>query len=282
MNYRHVYHAGNFADVLKHAVLCWIIAYLHQKDAPIRVIETHAGAGRYDLSSEQAARTGEWCEGIARLSDPLAAEAEALLTPYRQALGACGWTGEPGGMIYPGSPLLARAMLRPLDRYIGAELHGETYGELRRALGRDERCKALQIDAWNALRANVPPRERRGVVLIDPPFERVDEWQSCARETVAAWMKWPTGVFAIWYPLKNPRLADDLQEAIIAAGVKSLLRLDLIVDDPATAEKLAGCGLQIMNPPWTLAATAEAAMPVIAQAFARRGKALYRCEARPA
>lgn len=281
MNYRHVYHAGNFADVLKHALLCWIIAYLQQKDPPIRVIETHAGAGRYDLSSEKAERTGEWREGVARLAEPLPDDAEALLAPYRAALLASGWTGSAPGLTYPGSPLLVKRMLREGDRYIGAELHAETFGELRGALGRDERCKALNLDGWTALRANVPPKERRGLVLIDPAFERAEEWGQMARETILAWRKWPTGLFMLWYPLKNPRQADELADALLAGGVKALLRVELMVEDVASAQKLSGCGLQIVNPPWTLAPLAEAALPALAERLARGGKALYRCELRP-
>lgn len=278
MNYRHIYHAGNFADVLKHAALCWIISYLQRKPAPLRVLETHAGAGRYDLSSPKAARTGEWLEGVARLAEPLEAGAEAFLEPYRATLAACGWTGEGGGRNYPGSPLLARRMLRPDDRYVGAELHGETCTALRASLGRDERCKALFLDGWVALRANTPPRERRGVTLIDPAFEEADEWTAAARELTAAWRKWPTGCFMLWYPLKNPRLADDLVEDLREGGVTGLLRVELMVDDLAAADRLAGCGLLIVNAPWTFASAVEAALPALAARLARGGAAGYRCD----
>ncbi len=281
MNYRHHFHAGNFADVLKHAALCWSIAHLKAKPQPFRIIESHAGAGRYDLGSEQAQRTGEWLEGIARLDAPLDEAGERLLAPYRTALAATGWTGQRGGLAYPGSPLIAQAMARADDRYIGAELHPGTFAKLRAALGRDERCKALPIDGWQALRANVPPKERRGLALIDPAFEKADEWSIAAREVAGAYAKWPTGSYMIWYPLKNPRQADELADALRRAGLAKLLRVELMVDDLATAEKLAGCGLLIVNPPWTLAPALEAALPGLAERLARGRRAGYRCEASP-
>lgn len=278
MNYRHLFHAGNFADVLKHAVFAWIVAYLQRKPNPLRIIESHAGAGRYDLASEQASRTGEWREGVARLAEPLDEAAETLLAPYRAALAACGWTGRPGGLVYPGSPLLSQRLLREGDRYVGAELHAETFEALRLAIGQDRRCKLLAIDGWHALRANVPPVERRGLVLIDPAFEGSDEWEVASREMINAWRKWPTGCLMLWYPLKNPRQADDLADALAAAGVAERLRVDIHVDDLATADRLAGCGLQVVNPPWGLDAAVEAGLPGLAARLARSGTARYRCD----
>lgn len=277
MNYRHAFHAGNFADVLKHAVLASVISYLQQKPGAIRVIESHAGGGLYDLGSLAAARTGEWRDGIGLLAEPLDAEAEAVLAPFREALSVL--RAGHGPNIYPGSPLICQQMLRADDRYIGAELHGETNWQLKTALNKDKRFKVLLMDGWQALRANVPPKERRGVVLIDPAFEAADEWLVTAREVTAAWRKWQTGCFIVWYPLKNPRQADDLARAIGDAGVANALRLELIVDDLAAAEKLAGCGLIVINPPWTLRDQAEALLPSLASRLARSRKAGFRCEA---
>ena len=276
MNYRHAFHAGNFADVLKHAVLAWIITYLQQKPGPIRVIESHAGAGLYDLSGAAASRTGEWREGIGLLAEPLDSVAESILAPYRAALAAL--RAGHGQQTYPGSPVLCQQLLRADDRYVGAELHGETNWQLNTALAKDRRFKVLMLDGWQALRANVPPRERRGVVLVDPAFEDGDEWDIMAREVLAAWRKWPTGCFMLWYPLKNPRQSDLLADDIVDAGVSSALRLELIVDDLATADRLAGCGLMIINPPWTLKDNADVLLPALAERFARSRKAGYRCE----
>lgn len=276
MNYRHAFHAGNFADVLKHAVLAWVIDYLQQKPAPLRVIETHAGAGLYDLSASAAARTGEWREGIGRLDEPLDVAAEVMLAPWRAALTAL--RAGHGPQTYPGSPLLCQQLLRADDRYIGAELHGETSWQLKTILGRDARCKVLLMDGWQVLRANIPPKERRGVVLIDPAFEAGDEWDQLGTELIAAWRKWPTGCFMAWYPLKNPRQADVLADAVARADAGSALRLELVVDDLATADRLAGCGLVIINPPWTLQAGAEALLPALAARLARSARAGFRCE----
>lgn len=276
MNYRHAFHAGNFADVLKHATLAWIISYLQQKPGAIRVIETHAGAGLYDLAASAAARTGEWREGIGRLDQPLEGAAEQFLAPYRAALAAL--RAGHGPQTYPGSPLVCQQMLRADDRYIGAELHGETNWQLSTLLKRDSRFKVILRDGWEVLRANIPPKERRGLALIDPAFEAADEWERLTVEVIAAARKWPTGCFMVWYPLKNPRQSDDLAHAVADAGMASAIRLELLVDDLKTAEKLAGCGLIVINPPWTLRDSAEALLPALAERLARSGRAGYRCE----
>ncbi len=197
-----------------------------------------------------------------------------FLAPWRAALGAFR-TGA-GPAAYPGSPLIVQAMLRARDVYVGAELHADTFAELLRSLGRDARCKALNLNGWHALRAGVPPPERRGLVLIDPAFEAPDEWESVGKEAQAALAKWPTGAMMIWYPLKNPRQADGLTDEIADAG-RPLLRAELMVD-ALDAPRLAGCGLLVVNPPWTLAAELEHALPQLAERLARGTKAGYRCE----
>jgi 23S rRNA (adenine2030-N6)-methyltransferase len=281
MNYRHAFHAGNFADVLKHAVLAWWVGYLQQKPQAIRIIESHAGAGLYDLGGEAAARTSEWREGVGRLAERFDERGEAFLAPYRRALAAFGWDGAQS-RLYPGSPLIAAGMLRPADRYLGAERHGATAKLLVDALAerhpRDERIKVLARDGWETLRAALPPRERRGLVLIDPPFEAADEWTELSRALGDALQRWPTGAVLVWYPLKNPRQADELCAGVPGSGRREALRIELAVDDLATATKLAGCGLLAINPPWTLAAEMEHILPALAERLARGGSAGYRCE----
>jgi 23S rRNA (adenine2030-N6)-methyltransferase len=275
VNYRHAFHAGNFADVLKHVVLCEVVAYLQRKPGPIRIIDTHAGEGLYDLSGEEPQRTGEWREGVARMSKAFEPDVEEVLARYRAALAAV--AAKAGAAAYPGSPLIAAGMLRADDRYLGCELRPDAAAGLRRTLAGDARCKVVEIEAWHALRANVPPPERRGVVLIDPAFERPDEWRDLAKEARAALAKWPRGVFIIWYPLKNPRDAGDLSSALAAAG-GAHLRLELMVDDLATAARLAGCGLMVVNPPWTLAGQCQTLLPPLAERLARGSVAGYRCD----
>src|SRR4029079_307960 len=179
MNYRHEFHAGNFADVVKHAVLARIVSYLREKPAPFRVVDTHAGAGFYGLGGEKAARTGEWREGIGRLlRAKLAPDVRDLLAPYLDAVAA----HNPDGPIrfYPGSPILVRAWLRPGDRLTACELEPHAAAALAENLKTHTRAEVVAIHGWVALSAYIPPKERRGLVLIDPPYEAPDEFARLA------------------------------------------------------------------------------------------------------
>lgn len=277
MNYRHGFHAGNFADVLKHVMLTRILTHLNAKDTPYRVVDTHAGAGRYDLGSEEALRTHEWKDGVARIDrSPLSPAVEALLKPWRDALaGARALYGE---ATYPGSPWLCQHMMRAQDRLIAAELHPLTQKKLEAAIGRDPRSKALAIDGWNALRANVPPKERRGLVLIDPPFEEKDEFERLEAELIAAHRKWPNGIYALWYPVKDRMAVANLLSAIMAAGIGRLLRLEIDVDRPEAAGGLSATGLLIVNPPWKLAEEARILLPALTERLAQGPRPRYLCE----
>jgi 23S rRNA (adenine2030-N6)-methyltransferase len=249
MNYRHVFHAGNFADVFKHAVLARILAHLADKPQPFRVIDTHAGAGLYDLSGAQANRTGEWRDGIGRMiGASLADDLRALLAPYLEALA----TLNPGGKLrrYPGSPVLALAVMRPQDRLTACELEPHAAAALGRHLRSDRRAKAIAIDGWQALKAYVPPVERRGVVLIDPPFEDADEFDKLLPRLVEAHRKWATGTYMVWYPIKGSASSGFVRR-LRQADLPKLLRAELHVAAP-DAEKLTGSGLIILNPPWRL------------------------------
>lgn len=277
MNYRHGFHAGNFADVLKHVMLARILLHLNAKDTPYRIVDTHAGAGRYDLGSEEALRTHEWKDGVARLDQSLLApEVEALLKPWRDALS--GARALYGPDAYPGSPWLCRQAMRPGDRLIAAELHPPTHKKLAAVLGADPRCKALAIDGWNALRGNVPPKERRGLVLIDPPFEEKDEFATLEAELIAAHRKWPTGIYALWYPVKDRLAVENLLAAIMAAGIGRLLRLEIDVDRPEAAGGLSATGLLVVNPPWRLADEARILLPALTERLAQGRSPRYRCE----
>ncbi|MFN3670547.1 MAG: 23S rRNA (adenine(2030)-N(6))-methyltransferase RlmJ [Bosea sp. (in: a-proteobacteria)] len=277
MNYRHGFHAGNFADVLKHVMLTRILTHLNAKDTPYRVVDTHAGAGRYDLGSEEALRTHEWKDGVARIDrSPLSPAVEALLKPWRDALvGARALYGE---AAYPGSPWLCQRLMRAQDRLIAAELHPLTHKKLDAAIGRDPRCKALAIDGWNALRGNVPPKERRGLVLIDPPFEEKDEFERLEAELIAAHRKWPSGIYALWYPVKDRMAVANLLSAIMAAEIGRLLRLEIDVDRPEAAGGLSATGLLIVNPPWKLAEEARILLPALTERLAQGPRPRYLCE----
>jgi 23S rRNA (adenine2030-N6)-methyltransferase len=275
MNYRHAFHAGNFADVFKHAIVARILHYLMRKDAPLRYLDTHAGVGRYDLSGDEASRTGEWRDGIARvkLADKPPA-VEALLAPWLTVVGPCSAEGMPDS--YPGSPALAQAILRSQDRLTLCELHPKDSNALARALGRDRRVKALAIDGYMALNAYVPPAERRGLVLIDPPFEAVDEFDRLAAAFAAAYKKWPVGVYAIWHPVKDAAVVNRFYRGLAAAGAEKILQLELAVAAPAAEGRLVSNGMAIINPPFVLAEEARILLPWLAQVLAHGPGAGFR------
>lgn len=268
MNYSHAFHAGNFADVFKHALLTRLIVALQRKDTAFRFIDTHAGSGLYDLGEDAAARTGEWRGGIGRFAGvALPADVADLLAPWLGVVGPLDAAGRPS--LYPGSPVLAQTLLRPQDRMIFCELHPATHRRLTENIGRDKRAKAIHIDGYIGLKAYVPPVERRGLVLIDPPFEARDEFERMGDAALAAWRKWPTGVYALWYPLKDARAAADLSTRLLAAGVKSALRLSLQVASPAPDGPLVATGLLLINPPYGFADEARRLLPFLAETLAR-------------
>jgi len=270
MNYRHAFHAGNFADVVKHAVLARIVAYLQQKDTPIRIIDTHAGGGLYDLQGAEAVRSGEWREGIARVLDTdFDAAARDLVAPYLDAVRSF----NPGRLkTYPGSPALLRHWLRRNDRLIACELESSAFGALDRSLRGDHRCKAIEIDGWTALSAYIPPKERRGLVLIDPPFEQPDEYGRLAAALGDAWRKWPTGSYLAWYPIKEPSDITSFIKKLLQHGIRKMLRMELIVAAPTDTTRLRGSGLIAINPPWTLERESKILLPALARVFAPAGK----------
>ena len=281
MNYRHAFHAGNFADVFKHVLLTRLLVYLTQKDAALRYIDTHAGVGRYDLAGEAAQRTGEWRGGVARILEaPAPPEVAELLAPWLRVLGPADADGKP--QSYPGSPAIAQALLRSQDRLTLCELHPADRAALARNMGRDRRVKALEIDGYMALRAYVPPVERRGLVLVDPPFEATDEFARLADAVLAAWRKWPTGVYALWHPIKDAGVVDDFYRRLEDAGVSRVLRLELAVAAPSAAGRLVGTGLALINPPHVLAAEARVLLPWLAARMtpAGAGQGFTRIEAR--
>jgi 23S rRNA (adenine2030-N6)-methyltransferase len=267
MNYRHAYHAGNFADVLKHVVLTRIIEYLKRKPAPFRIIDTHAGSGRYALESEEAAKTGEWKAGIGRLlgpdAPPLPAQVAALMAPYLDAVRA-----ENGGgtlRFYPGSPLLARRLMRANDRLVANELHPEEHARLKADIGRDRRVKVLELDGWLALKAQLPPRERRGIVLIDPPFEQERELARMRQGLAEGLQRFATGVYLAWYPIKDPRPVARFHRDLASLPGAEMLRIELMLQRPTDRERLNGCGLIVANPPHVLDGELARILPVLAQ-----------------
>ncbi|MCC6890212.1 MAG: 23S rRNA (adenine(2030)-N(6))-methyltransferase RlmJ [Hyphomicrobiales bacterium] len=270
MNYRHAFHAGGPADVVKHAALTRILVSLRAKPAAFRIIDTHAGPGLYNLRGPEAARSPEWRDGIGRLLAACdegggAATARALLAPYLEVVAALNPAGALA--IYPGSPLIARALLRAQDRLVACELAPDAAAALSRHLHGDRRSKAIAIDGWTALNAYVPPPERRGLVLIDPPFEAADEFSRLATALDNAYRKWATGIFLLWYPLGGRRDPETLVRRLRRSAIAKLLRIEI---DFALGERARGCGLIAVNPPWLLADELATLLPFLAQSLSGR------------
>jgi 23S rRNA (adenine2030-N6)-methyltransferase len=255
-------------------VLCRILLYLRAKEAPFRVIDTHAGAGVYDLTSPEATRGGEWQDGIGKLlANPLPEPVAKLLQPYLEVIDAF---NEHGALkVYPGSPAIARAWLRPQDHLIACELEPQAAAILANYLQRDRRIKTLEIDGWTALGATVPPKERRGVVLIDPPFEDGDDFRRMAEALAVAHRKWATGIYTLWYPIKGRSEPDALAKRLRRLGISKILRAELIVSPLSDPTKLNGSGLIIVNPPWTLAGELATLLPLLAERLGRDGNGRF-------
>lgn len=267
MNYRHAYHAGNFADVLKHAVLALVIEHLKQKPAPFRVIDTHAGRGLYRLDDEAAQKTGEWQDGIGRLmgpeAPPLPVAMQTILAPYLDVLRK--HNADRPFTCYPGSPLIALDLMRPQDHLIANELHPDDGRTLKEAMAHDLRAKVLTIDAWQALKALLPPKERRGVILVDPPFEEPGELARLAKGLGDALRRFATGTYLLWYPIKAASTTSELVRALPAIDDDKLAVAELNVRYLDGALKLAGTGLAIINPPFTLLPKLDVLLPFLAE-----------------
>lgn len=282
MNYRHAFHAGGFADVIKHIVLVRILTYLQEKPAAFRVIDTHAGAGVYDLTGDEARRGGEWLTGIARLMQARFSDVTgALLRPYLDIVRA--FNPQRDLVAYPGSPLIARALLRPQDRLVACEVEPTARKRLIDALRRDTQARVVDVDGWMALPAYVPPNERRGLVLIDPPFERKDEFERMADGFAAAFAKWPGGCYLLWYPVKSRRATDALAQRVAQVAGESrvpgtCLRLEFSIAPQDAEGGLTSTGLLIVNPPFTLAAELKTILPELEKPLGRGGAGRFRLE----
>ena len=257
MNYRHAFHAGSFSDCMKHALLVWLIDALQRKPAPIFVLDTHAGAGRYDLTAGPARRTGEWRQGIERLID-VPPSALGRYLGFIRTLG-----------LYPGSPALIRAMLRPEDRLACCELQSDDLFELRRHFARDPQVSVHQRDAWEALGALLPPKERRGLVLIDPPFENAEEFSNLAAGLAAAHVRFRAGVLVAWYPIKHRAPVRGFHTAMQQTGIRDIVAAELSLREPLMPDRLNGCGLLVVNPPFKFE---QEALPILQALLERLGR----------
>jgi 23S rRNA (adenine2030-N6)-methyltransferase len=263
MNYRHAYHAGNFADVVKHAVLARIVDRLAQKDAAFRVIDSHAGVGLYDLASDEALKTREAAGGVGRLIGAKLSPALAdFLEPWRRALRTV--NGGDDLLVYPGSPAVATALGRLQDRFVFNELHPQDADQLEAQFASDRRVRVLREDGWTVVKSQLPPLERRGLLVVDPPFEEAGEFDRLARALRDAHRRFATGTQLLWYPLKDMRAVAGFHDAVAAGEVPKILRIDHWIRRPGGDGPLAGAGMLVVNPPYRLAEDAAAVLPELA------------------
>jgi 23S rRNA (adenine2030-N6)-methyltransferase len=261
MNYRHAFHAGNHADVLKHVtLLAWLDA-LKAKDTPLFVLDTHGGRGVYALDSQSATRTGEAASGIGRLWGQ-----RGLPAAVQRLLAGVAAANDDGTLrVYPGSPRLALDALRPQDRLAACELHQDEAAALKAALAHDARAAVHTRDGYAAVRALLPPNEKRGLVLIDPPYEAQEaEYPRVLDAVRTALERWPTGGVAVWYPIKQRRtLHGFFREATLLAP-RGLLCAELLVRPDDSPLRLNGSGMLLFHPPWKLDEALAPALPVLA------------------
>ncbi len=261
MNYRHSYHAGNFADVVKHLAEIAILTHLAKKDAPFAVIDSHAGRGLYDLASDEARKTGEAAAGIEKLKG---LSGSPLLERYLSLV------AESGVHHYPGSPLIAARMLRLQDRLVAVEKHPEEAAALKNLLLSWRKARVEADDGYIRLSALLPPPERRGLVLIDPPFEAPDEFERAARVTREAYRKFATGIYLLWYPIKSEAAGNAFAGEVLAGGVRKALRIEIAIDAPEG--RLGRSGLLVLNPPYGFEDEMKAALVMAAPKLDARTK----------
>jgi 23S rRNA (adenine2030-N6)-methyltransferase len=263
VNYRHSFHAGNHGDVLKHIVLARALQLMTAKDKPLAVLDAHAGVGRYDLSGVQATKTGEWLGGIAKLDDDFAPEVEAVLAPFRDLLAAVNPDGE--GKYYPGSPEIIARMIRGVDRLIANELHPVDALELTANYAADKNVFVKQLDYLQAIKSELPFRERRGLVLIDPPFEVLDETLRTAQAVQFGYRRMATATFMVWYPVTTDEFASQFIGTMKALDIPNMLWCELRIKSAFAQGGLSGSGLIIINPPWTLEKDLRILLPALAE-----------------
>lgn len=263
MNYRHIYHAGNFADCLKHTVFSRIITYMQRKDKAFRIVDTHAGPGIYDLSSEEAQKTGEWQDGIGRLLEAQwSKKAKELLEPYFSAVQAYNTDGKL--QFYPGSPMLARNLMRQQDRLTLNELHPEDFKSLTEHFAGDIQVKTQEISGWSGLKSNLPPKEKRGILLVDPAFEEKGDFFRMVRGAGEALERFSTGTMCFWYPIKHGLEMKEFNlDMVNVVGHPNTIVTELWVKDGE--KSLNGSGMVIVNPPFTLINELRIILPEMAK-----------------
>ncbi|WED21884.1 23S rRNA (adenine(2030)-N(6))-methyltransferase RlmJ [Vibrio sp. JC009] len=264
LSYRHSFHAGNHADVVKHIVQSLILDALKQKEKPFVYHDTHSGVGRYDLTHEWSEKTGEYKQGIARLWQSGAIPSE--LESYLSAITALNQDKEL--RYYPGSPRVARAQLRQQDRMVLTELHPSDYPLLEQEFHRDRQVKIFKEDGFKRLKASLPPKERRGLVLIDPPYELAKEYRDVVTAIAQSHKRWATGIYAIWYPVVNRADIDDMVEGLESLGIRKILQIELGVSPDTNERGMTASGMIVVNPPWKLESQMKEILPFLKETIA--------------
>jgi 23S rRNA (adenine2030-N6)-methyltransferase len=266
--YRHLFHAGNFADVFKHALLTRLLITLGEKDKAYCYLDTHAGVGRYDLTHAWAQEAREYENGIARLW--ARADIPPALAPYLDAVKA-----ENTGRklrFYPGSPLLARRFVRRIDRIVLTELNKTDFAELKQLFSRDRQVAVHLLDGYQGLKAFLPPKERRGLVLIDSSFDRAREFDRITAALKEAHARWATGIYAIWYPLMAPAAMRNFERDVKNLEIRKILKLEIEITARDFDATIPGCGMLIVNPPWRFEDEARPMLRWLSGALSGEGK----------
>ncbi|MFV0574591.1 MAG: 23S rRNA (adenine(2030)-N(6))-methyltransferase RlmJ [Vibrio sp.] len=263
LSYRHSFHAGNHADVVKHIVQSLILNALQQKEKPFVYHDTHSGVGRYDLTHEWSEKTGEYKQGIARIwGKDLPEEVQSYISAIQQL------NGDDELRYYPGSPRVARAHLRPQDRMVLTELHPSDFPLLQQEFHRDRQVSIHQKDGFEHLKACLPPKERRGLVLIDPPYELAHEYQDVVKSIAQSYKRWSTGVYAIWYPVVYRQTIDDMIKGLENLDIRKILQIELGVSPDSNERGMTASGMIVINPPWKLESQMNTILPLLKEAIA--------------
>ncbi|MBE2895770.1 23S rRNA (adenine(2030)-N(6))-methyltransferase RlmJ [Pasteurellaceae bacterium HPA106] len=274
LSYRHSFHAGNHADVLKHTVLVAILRALQQKEKGFFYLDTHAGAGRYSLQSKESEKTAEYLAGVAPLWD--APGLPAVVADYLKQVKATNGDGQL--RYYPGSPLIAANLLRSQDSALLCELHPSDFPLLRRAVQPFTNMKCLRGDGYQQLKAALPPPTRRGVILMDPSYELKSDYEQVVTALCEGYKRFATGTYAIWYPVVLRTHIKRMVRALAQTGIKKILQIELAVRPDSTQRGMTASGMIVVNPPWTLEAQMREALPFLAQTLVNEGTGSWQLE----
>ena len=274
LSYRHSFHAGNFADVLKHAVEVLILEALKQKESPFIYHDTHSAAGRYSLSSAHSEKTAEYVDGIARIWQQ--GEVPAPLIPYLNVIKQLNSTSTL--KHYPGSPLVARLLLREQDRMQMTELHPADVKLLEQEFAGDRQARVYKQDAYEGLKALLPGRNKRGLVLLDPSYEIKTEYRQVVQEIAQTYRRFATGTYALWYPVIERRTIDRLMRDFVGTGIKKILVIELCVTGDSAERGMTGTGMVVINPPWKLYSQMEELLPWLTKELGQENHANFRLE----